>query len=100
MANRNFRYQNNHQKRNNFREKPIEGLTVTVRGDSPMDFQKALRKFKRKIADSGILKEIKERQYYTKPSDKRREAKKRAVARMRKQRAMDDMDLGNSRKRR
>jgi len=98
MANRNFKQQ--YQKRDNFREKPMEGLTVTVRGNSPMDFQKALRKFKRKVADSGILKEIKERQYYQKPSTKKREAKKRAVARLRKQRAMDDMDLGHTRKKR
>lgn len=54
------------------------GLGVKVHGDSPADFAKALRKFKRKISDSGILKEIKDRQYYQKPSDKRREAKKSA----------------------
>jgi len=64
------------------------GLMVKVRSDSPADFAKALRKFKRKIADSGILKEIKDRQHYQKPSDKRREAKK--AAKIRQLKAMRD----------
>ena len=47
---------------------------------------KALRKFKRKVADSGILQEIKDKKYYQKPSDKRREKKK--AARIRQLKAM------------
>ena len=57
------------------------GLTVIVRGNNPHEFQKALRKFKRKVSESGILQDLKEKQYYEKPSDKRRKAKKAAVRR-------------------
>jgi small subunit ribosomal protein S21 len=44
--------------------------------------EKALRTLKRKIKKSGLLVDLKERQYYQKPSEKRREAKKRGIARM------------------
>jgi len=63
------------------------GLKVSVRSDSPADFQKALRKFKRKINDSGIIQEIRERQFYEKPSDRRRKALK--AAKRRQQRALE-----------
>ena len=48
------------------------GLFVEVRGD---DVNKALRIFKKKVQEDGILQEYKERQAYTKPSEKRRKAK-------------------------
>jgi len=70
------------------------GLSVKVRGDSPQDYMKALRKFKRKVADSGLLKEIKDKQYYQKPSDKRREKKKAARIRQLKALAQQKKDLG------
>jgi len=44
----------------------------------------ALRKFKKKIEDSGILIEVLERQYYEKPTVARRRAKAAAKARWRK----------------
>jgi small subunit ribosomal protein S21 len=43
-----------------------------VRIEKKEDFDKALRKFKMQCKREGILKECKERQYYTKPSQKRR----------------------------
>lgn len=64
------------------------GLSVMVRGTGPHDFAKALRKFKRKVAESGIMQDYKDRQYYQKPSEKRRLAKKQAVRRQ--QRAMQE----------
>jgi len=64
------------------------GLSVVVRGDNPHDFAKALRKFKRKVADSGIIQDYRDKQFYEKPSDKRRKAKKQAVRRQ--QRAMQE----------
>jgi len=63
------------------------GLSVVVRGDKPNDFAKAMRKFKRKINDSGIIQEIRERQFYEKPSDRRRKALK--AAKRRQQRALE-----------
>lgn len=44
--------------------------------------EKALRTLKRKIKKSGLLVDLKERQYYQKPSEKKRLAKKRGIARM------------------
>ena len=64
------------------------GLTVKVRGDNPHEFMKALRKFKRKVSESGIIQDYRDKQYYEKPSDKRRKAKKAAVRRQ--QRAMQE----------
>src|SRR5210317_1538951 len=64
------------------------GLSVQVRGDSPNEFMKALRKFKRKVAESGIIQDYRDKQYYEKPSDKKRKAKKQAIRRQ--QRAMQE----------
>lgn len=69
------------------------GLSVTVRGDSPHEFMKALRKFKRKVNESGIIQDFRDKQYYEKPSDKRRKAKKAAIRRQ--QRAMQDQRDNN-----
>lgn len=35
-------------------------------------FEQALRRFKKKIEQEGILKEVRERKHYEKPSEKRR----------------------------
>ena len=41
------------------------------------DFEKALRKFKMQCKREGIIKKFRERQYYTKPSQRRREKTKK-----------------------
>jgi len=43
---------------------------VEVRKDE--SFESALRRFKKKIDREGILRELKERKHYEKPSEKRR----------------------------
>ena len=48
-----------------------------VRIDRNEDFEKALRKFKMLCKREGIIREFKEKQYYTKPSQKRRAIKKK-----------------------
>ena len=48
------------------------GLYVEVRNG---DVMKALRIFKKKVQEEGILQEYKERQHYEKPSAKRKKAK-------------------------
>lgn len=67
-------YQNRNKKgfRPNRNNDEKRGLFVEVRGD---DVNKALRIFKKKVQEDGILQEYKERQAYTKPSEKRRKAK-------------------------
>ena len=52
---------------------------VQVRSNEPLD--SALRRFKKQIQQSGILKEAREHEHYEKPSDKKRKA---AAARRRK----------------
>ena len=54
-------------------------MYVQVRNNN---VEKALRVLKKKIKKSGLLQEIKERQYYQKPSEKKRLAKKRGIARV------------------
>lgn len=49
------------------------GLYVEVINN---DINRALRRFKKKVNNDGILQEYREKQYYVKPSEKRRLAKK------------------------
>ena len=46
--------------------------------------EKALRKFKKKIAESGLLQDLQERERYTKPSVKRKLARSIAKKRWQK----------------
>ena len=55
--------------------------------------EKALRVLKRKQKNDGWLQELKERQYYQKPSEKKREAKKRGIARFKKEKAKREATL-------
>lgn len=50
----------------------IKGLSVEVRNG---DVNFALRKFKRKVQEAGLMQELREREYYEKPSAKRKKAK-------------------------
>lgn len=62
---------------------------VTVRIRSDESFEKALRRFTRQVEGSGTLKEMKKRQHYEKPSEKRNRTKRdnirRAIKKSRKQ---------------
>ena len=63
-------------RQNNNQEK--RGLTVEVRNG---DFNFALRKFKKKIQEDGILQELRQREFFEKPSITRAKAKKAGRAR-------------------
>ena len=43
------------------------------------NIERALKKFKRKYERTGVLKELRRRQYFTKPSIAKREAMQRAI---------------------
>jgi small subunit ribosomal protein S21 len=43
------------------------------------NIERALKRFKRKFEKTGVIKELRERKKYTKPSIKRREELKKAV---------------------
>jgi small subunit ribosomal protein S21 len=68
-----------------------QGLTVEVRNG---DFNKALRIFKKKVQQEGVIQEIRERQHYVKPSEKRAKAKAAGRARWLKKLAKQKNDLG------
>ena len=60
----------------------LQGKTVIVK-DGNVD--KALRKFKKKIADSNLLQELRDREFYEKPTTKRKRSKSAAKNRWQKQ---------------
>jgi len=83
--NRNFRNNSNRfgdknnfdRNRNRRPERPKEsGLMVYVDDNN---IEKAIRKLKRKVEKDGLLRELRERQYYSKPSEKRKETKKQNI---------------------
>ena len=49
-------------------------IYVKVKEDEP--FEKALRKFKNKWVKAGVLREVRSRSYYLKPSEARKIAKR------------------------
>ena len=48
------------------------------------NINRALKQFKRKFRDTKVIKELREKQYYTKPSKKRRVEKDDAIRRLKK----------------
>ena len=73
-------------------DKEKKGLFVEVRNN---DINWALRKFKKKVQEDGLLQEYKERQFYTKPSEKRKRAKAAGRARwLKKLEKSLEMDIG------
>ncbi len=61
-----------------FDNNKIKGLYVKVKGKDARALDKALKKFKRIIKDSGIMLELREREYFEKPSVKKRRKKQLA----------------------
>jgi small subunit ribosomal protein S21 len=66
----------------NYIDKQLKGSTVIVRDGEHID--RALRKFKKKIADSKLLDDLREKQHYVKPTERRKRAKSAAKARWNK----------------
>lgn len=81
---------NNNKQKSNTVELP--GLKVEVRNG---DFNGALRRFKKKVQEDGILQEIKERTYYEKPSETRKKAKAAGRKRWLKKVSKMENDKGN-----
>lgn len=76
-----FRRNNNHRRRHNQRRRqqrpPIPGprkqanVTVVPRKNEPIE--KAIRRFVRKCKKEGIIEQVRDRRYYKKPSEVKRE---------------------------
>lgn len=66
------------------REPIIKGLRVDDHGEG---FERMLRKFKKKVENSGRLDDLDKKREYLKPSIVERRAKSRAVARTKREQA-------------
>jgi len=64
------------------------GKTVIVKDDN---VERALRKFKKKVQDSGLLQELRDRETYEKPTTVRKRKKSAARNRWRKQLASQQL---------
>jgi small subunit ribosomal protein S21 len=77
-----------------------KGLCVEVRNG---DINKALRLFKKKVQEAGIIQEVRERQEYVKPSEVRKKAKaagrKRWLKKMEKLEGAMPIDTRNKKRR-
>jgi small subunit ribosomal protein S21 len=60
----------------------LYGKTVIVKDGN---VEKALRKFKKKVQDSGLLQDLRDRETYEKPTTRRKRKKSAARNRWRKQ---------------
>ena len=60
------------------------------------DINRALKKYKRLVNDSGHLLELRERRYYTKPTTVRRKAKQQAIREQQKETILGKIDDGDT----
>ena len=66
----------------------LTGNRVLVVNDN---VEKALRTFKKKVAESGLLQDLREREFYEKPTTARKKAKAAAKRRWKKKLADDQL---------
>ena len=64
------------------RNNHLKGTIVVVKDGE--DVNRALRRFKNKIEDSGKLKDIQKKEFYEKPTTERKRKKSAAIARYKK----------------
>lgn len=64
-------------------QKKSKGTGVTVKDNE--NINQALRRFKRKVDDAGILEDLKKKEFYEKPTTERKRKKGAAKSRLRKQ---------------
>ena len=57
-------------------------VEVTVRDGEPLE--RALRRFKKKWERAGILREVRQKAYYVKPSERKRAERKKAARRIKR----------------
>ena len=62
--------------------KKLKGRSVTVKEYE--NINQALKRFKRKVDDSGVLETLREKEFYVKPTTARKKAKSAAKARWKK----------------
>ena len=70
------------------RPKNSKGMVVFVKDDN---VEKALRKFKKKVAENGILQTLRDKEFYEKPTTTRKKAASAAKNRWRKKLAAESL---------
>lgn len=65
-----------------------KGIVVQVKDDN---VEKALRKFKKKVAENGILQTLRDKEFYEKPTTARKKAASAAKNRWRKKIASESL---------
>ena len=73
------------------RYKPSGNMRGSVIEVHDGNVEKALRKLKKKVAESGILQELREREHYEKPTTARKKAKNAAKRRWQKRLASEQL---------
>ena len=68
--------------------------SITVKNNE--DINRAIKRFKRKVEKEGIMKELKRRRHYLKPSERKKE--KRALAEKRRRKSMIRKNLRKTNK--
>jgi small subunit ribosomal protein S21 len=66
----------------------LRGLAVLVKDDN---VDRALRKFKKKVMDSGLLNNLRDREFYEKPTTARKRKKSAAANRWNKKMASQQL---------
>lgn len=66
----------------------LYGKTVIVKDDN---IERALRKFKKKVLESGLMQDLRDRETYEKPTTRRKRKKSAAKNRWRKQLAAQQL---------
>ncbi len=69
-------------------ENPLKGSTVYIRNDN---VEQAMRKFKKKMQDSGLLQDLRDREFYEKPTATRK--KKASAAKNRWKKKLQSQQL-------
>lgn len=60
-------------------------IHVKIKDANPESFEKGMKVFKKLCQKDGFINEIRERRYYKKPSEKKREALKKAIREQKKE---------------
>lgn len=74
---------------NNGTGRIFKGTTIFVKNN---DMNKALRKLKKRLQDEGWFNELRKREHYTSPSEKKRKRLAAAIVREKKRKAQSEFE--------
>jgi small subunit ribosomal protein S21 len=65
-------------------------IHAVVRARKNEDIESLIRRFKKKVSKAGITKEVRDKMYYEKPSDKRRRKKAQSIRNLKREEAKQE----------